>query len=544
MRLERLREKTCDVLFLKRRVVLCYDMPLKRTKFAKRFSYLFNLKSVLFVKTIVFICNCCLKGIIADKISHSKIMNRVEEIKRKFSSESLPIVREIDTGRGKAALLYHPDLTDSELVFRIVEWAENTKLKVCTLDEIRKKCIFIPETQVFGKQEEAITAILGGDAILIFDGVSGYLSLNVRKYDKRSISEPPLATVTHGPREGFIEDLKTNLGLLERRVMNERLVIKKLKVGDITNTDVAVVYIDGIANKDLVDKTVKRIKEIKTDGILDVQYLEPYLEEKPYSIFNQTGRAEKPDIVASKILEGRIAVFVNGTPMVLTLPYLFMESLQSSADYYQRFTYSSFLRVLRFIILMFAILLPGVYIALQKYHFDILPLKFMLTVMTALNGIPFRATAEMLFVILLFEIIRETGIRMPQAVGMAMSIVGALVLGDTAVKAGIVSSPSVMIVALSSLALYTAPDEVGSTTLLRIIFTILGGIGGLYFLLIGTLYLIQYLVGINGNAAPYLAPYAPDVKGDRRDGLIRSNYFDMRGLPHSYPTAKGDLNEN
>lgn len=471
-------------------------------------------------------------------------MKRAKEIKQQFSSESLPIAREIDTGRGKAALLYHPDLTDSELVFRIVEWAENTKIKACTLDEIRKKCIFIPETQIFTEQKEAITAILGGDAILIFDGVSGYLSLNVRKYDKRSITEPPLSTVTHGPREGFIEDLKTNLGLLERRVMNEKLVIKKLKVGDITNTDVAVVYIDGIADKDLVDKTVKRIKSIKMDGVLDVQYLEPYLEEKPYSIFNQTGRAEKPDIVASKILEGRIAVFVNGTPMVLTLPYLFMESLQSSADYYQRFTYSSFLRVLRFITLMFAILLPGIYIALQKYHFDIFPLKFMLTVMTALNGIPFRATVEMLFVILLFEIIRETGIRMPQAVGMAMSIVGALVLGDTAVKAGIVSSPSVMIVALSSLALYTAPDEVGSTTLLRIIFTILGGIGGLYFLLIGALYLIQYLVGINGNAAPYLAPYAPNVNGDRQDGLIRSNFLNMHGLPNSYPTAQGGSNEN
>ena len=241
--------------------------------------------------------------------------------------------------------------------------------------------------------------------------------------------------------------------------------------------------------------------------------------------------------MAAKILEGRVAVLVNGTPVALTLPYLFIESIQSSADYYQRFLYASFLRILRMITLGFAILLPGAYIALQKYHLNIIPLKFMLTVITALSGIPFRETTEMLFVILLFEIIRETGIRMPKAVGMAMSIVGALVLGETAVRAGIVSSPAVMIVALSSLALYTAPDEVDSTTLLRIIFTLLGGIGGIYMLLIGLIFLAQYVVGINGLGAPYLAPFAPYVGKDMQDAAVRDNYLNMRGLPGSFPNA-------
>ena len=271
---------------------------------------------------------------------------------------------------------------------------------------------------------------------------------------------------------------------------------------------------------------------------MDVQYIQPYLEERPFSVFNQVGRAEKPDIVSAKLLEGRIAVFVNGTPMALTVPYLFMESVQSSADYYQRYLYSSFLRILRMITLGLAILLPGIYVALQKFHLSIIPLRFMMTVITALNGIPFRATTEMLFVILLFEIIRETGIRMPKAVGMAMSIVGALVLGETAVRAGIVSSPAVMIVALSSLALYTAPDEVASTTLLRVIFTIIGGLGGIYLLLIGIVYLAQYMVGINGMGAPYLAPFAPFIKHDMHDAVIRDNFLNLNSLPQSFPTAE------
>ena len=242
--------------------------------------------------------------------------------------------------------------------------------------------------------------------------------------------------------------------------------------------------------------------------------------------------------MSAKLLEGRIAVFVNGTPMALTVPYLFMESVQSSADYYQRYLYSSFLRILRMITLGLAILLPGIYVALQKFHLSIIPLRFMMTVITALNGIPFRATTEMLFVILLFEIIRETGIRMPKAVGMAMSIVGALVLGETAVRAGIVSSPAVMIVALSSLALYTAPDEVASTTLLRVIFTIIGGLGGIYLLLIGIVYLAQYMVGINGMGAPYLAPFAPFIKHDMHDAVIRDNFLNLNSLPQSFPTAE------
>lgn len=450
----------------------------------------------------------------------------------------MPVVREIDAKRGAAAMLYNPDLTDPAMCAKAVMWAQAVPGGKITAEEIRKKYVFVAESRVSSDTAEAIDALLDGDAVLFFDEVEGYILLNVRKYDKRSVDEPPLSTVTYGPREGFIEDLKTNLCLLERRIRSPRLAIEKLKIGSVTKTDVAVAYINGIASRELVKRVMRRLESVEADGVMDVQYLQPYLEERPYSVFNQVGRAEKPDIVAAKLLEGRIAVFVNGTPMALTVPYLFMESVQSSADYYQRYLYASFLRILRLITLDFAILLPGIYIALQKFHLSIIPLRFMMTVITALSGIPFRATTEMLFVILLFEIIRETGIRMPKAVGMAMSIVGALVLGETAVRAGIVSSPAVMIVALSSLALYTAPDEVASTTLLRVIFTLLGGLGGIYLLLVGTIYLVQYMVGINGLGAPYLAPFAPLVKNDMKDALVRSNFLDLHSLPRSFPTAE------
>ena len=202
-------------------------------------------------------------------------MQRAKEIENAFSGDDLPMLREISAPRGKAALLYHPDLTDPELCFRIIGWTEKISDKRLSLDEIRKKCIYISETKIADGKDEAIDAILSGDAVLIFDKTPGYLVLNVRKYDKRSITEPPLSTVTYGPREGFIEDLKTNLCLIERRIRSPKTVVRRLKIGSVTKTDVAVVYIDGIADKKIVDKIVSRLSQIDTNGIIDVQYLQP-----------------------------------------------------------------------------------------------------------------------------------------------------------------------------------------------------------------------------------------------------------------------------
>ena len=188
---------------------------------------------------------------------------------------------------------------------------------------------------------------------------------------------------------------------------------------------------------------------------------------------------------------------------------------------------------MRLVSIFFAVLLPGFYVALQEYHYSMIPLRFLITVMTAVNGIPLPPLLEIMFVILLFEVIREASVRMPRAVGMAMSIVGALVLGETAVKAGIISSPAVMITALSSIALYVAPNQEGTLTLLRVAFTALGGLGGMYFMLVGMLYLVLYLCSMGGFGTPYLAPLAPFVPGDLKDSFYRASLLRMNERPKS-----------
>ncbi len=430
-------------------------------------------------------------------------------------------------------MLYNPDLTDSLLTGQIVRALEKCEDKKPTADALLESVVYIAESEVIYDAAEVQKSILGGDAVVIVDGTDGYLICSVKKWDKRAIAEPPTSTVMRGPREGFIEDVKTNLSLIERRLKSPSLAVEKMTIGRLSQTTVALVYLADVAAPEVVNAVRDKLKKIDIDALADSHYIQPYLEERPFSIFHQTGVTEKPDIVTAKLLEGRVAIVVDGSPMVVTVPFMVIEDYQSSEDYYERPSLSTFLRILRLVSIFFAVLLPGFYVALQEYHYSMIPLRFLITVMTAVNGIPLPPLLEIMFVILLFEVIREASVRMPRAVGMAMSIVGALVLGETAVKAGIISSPAVMITALSSIALYVAPNQEGTLTLLRVAFTALGGLGGMYFMLVGMLYLVLYLCSMGGFGTPYLAPLAPFVPGDLKDSFYRASLLRMNERPKS-----------
>lgn len=471
-------------------------------------------------------------------------MKRVNEIISKFATPDILVKRKLEIKKTESAVVYNPDLTDGLLLSELVRALERFDGGKLTVDELLKSVVSIAEAKTTSDEQEVTDALLTGDAVIAVNNVSGFLICTVRKWDKRSIAEPPTSTVMRGPREGFIEDIKTNLSLLERRLKSPAFAVEKLQVGRISNTTVALVYLSNVSDPTLVDSVRKKLKAVDIDALVDSHYIQPLIEERPMSIFHQTGVTEKPDIVMSKLLEGRVAILVDGSPMVVTVPFMLIEDYQSSEDYYERASLATFLRIIRFISVFFSVMLPGLFVALQEFHYSIIPLRFLITVMTAVNGIPLTPLTEILFVILLFEIIREASVRMPRAVGMAMSIVGALVLGDTAVKAGMISSPAVMITALSSIALYTAPNQEGTLTLLRAAFTVLGGLGGLYFLLLGSLYLALYLCSLSGFGVPYLAPFAPLVKEDLKDSIYRVSLLRMNDRPKTIKnvnnTRQGD----
>ena len=447
-----------------------------------------------------------------------------------FASDEIVFRRDFKVEKKNATMLFHPDLTDDKILRSVLIACRKCR-KCSSTDELLTEVLAVSEAETASDGDDAATKILDGDAVIFVEGVSGYVVVTARKWDKRAVSEPPTETVVRGPREGFIEDIKTNITLVEKRLRTRKLSIKRLKVGREGNSSVAVLYLDGIARKEVVDMTVERIKRLDIDVVTDSSYIVPCLEERPQSIFPQVGTAEKPDIVAAKLCSGRVAVLVDGSPIALTVPFFMIEDFHSSEDYYERNSFVTFLRLLRLIALGFAIFLPGLYAACMTYHYEIVPLKLLITVLNSLKGIPFPPMWEMFFVVLLFEIIREASVRMPKTVSTAMSIVGALVLGETAVKAGIISSPGIMVVALSSIALYAVPALVGTSSLLRMLFILIGGVGGMFGLILGSTVLIFYLASINSMDAPYLAPFAPLIKDDLNDGLIKAPLFELNMRP-------------
>lgn len=313
--------------------------------------------------------------------------------------------------------------------------------------------------------------------------------------NERSIIEPPTSSVLFGPREGFVESLDTNLALIQKRLPTKDFVVESLTVGKYTKTKVVLVYLNQIAEKEIVNTVKKRIKQINIDGIIDSSYLVPFLEDKPNSIFKQVGNTERSDVLVAKLLEGRVGILCDGSPIGLTLPFLLIEDLQSPDDYYQKSMRVTMLRFIRLFGVFLSVLLPGIYLSIVLYHYKIIPINLLITLSNATANLPFGPFIEIIFVLLLFEILYEANLRMPKYLGMALSIVGALILGDTAVKAGFVSSPSVMIVAISGISIYTTPNEASQLSLLRFLFTVIGGM----FSLIGINIFLLYLVFSYGN---------------------------------------------
>ena len=441
--------------------------------------------------------------------------------------------RDFTVGKRKAVMLFHPDFTDEMILRAAVRACTATKKSAATLEAVLTEIVTACEAQIVEDDKKATEKILEGDAVIFLDGEKGFVEVAAKKWAMRTVTEPPTETVVRGPREGFIEDFETNITLLEKRLRSPAFAVKKLKIGRSGNTLVGIAYIGGIAEKSLVAHVEAQIQKLDIDAICDSHYLVPLLEENPRSIFPQVGTAEKPDVVAAKLLEGRVAVIVDGSPIVLTVPFFLIEDFHSPEDYYQRSTFATFLRVLRLCALFLAIFLPGLYVAAMTYNYEIVPLKLLITILNALKGIPLPPMWEILLVLFLFEIIREASVRMPKSVSTATSIVGALVLGETAVKAGIISSPGVLIIAVSSLALYVVPALVGTASLLRMLFTVIGGLGGLYGLTLGTAMLVFYLCSLSSGGSPYLAPFAPFIRGDLKDGAVKVPLAKMIERPKS-----------
>jgi len=458
--------------------------------------------------------------------------NNVQTFKEILYSEDITFL-DVDIGDKKAVLIFVNDLiSKSEVGELVLRPASNFK---GSIDEDKFFNLFLsPEKFKRFDSDEIVTDILLGNAVLIADGINFALSFGLKFFEKRAISEPPTSTVLKGPREGFVESLPVNISLMRRRLKSPNLKFENLTVGKYSKTPIALCYVDGIAEKSLIKKLKTKLNAIDIDAVLDASYISKFLGEHKTSIFKQVGNTEKPDILAAKILEGRVAIFVDGSPIALTVPYLLLEDFQSASDYYNSPYSATVARTIRLISVILALFLPSMFVAAELFHLQLIPLSFLLTIVNSIKGIPLSPSYEMFFTLLIFEILNEASVRMPRYVGMVVSIVGGLVLGETAVTAGIISAPTLMIIALSGICLYTVPELEQTFSVLRILFLVIAGAGGGYGLLVAVSIFIIYLISFENYDTPLCAPFSPLIKEDFKDtvykGFIEEHEFRPRSI--------------
>jgi len=476
-----------------------------------------------------------------------KLQDNISKIKDSLGKSADIIIREINLGKDgsiKAGIIYTDGLTDTPSL-------QNFILETLMIDtkvfEMQKKVT--PERNLIGvlkdyamtvgeiteitKFDVLLNDLLSGDTIILIDGYSQGLTISNKQWVERGVTEPTSQTVVRGPREGFSENVRVNTALIRRKVKDPNLWLESKVVGERTKTNVALMYINGIVNDKVVEEVRQRLDRITIDGILESGNIEELIQDAPLSPFPTVFNTERPDIVAAALLEGRVAILVDGTPFVLIVPALFIQFFQSSEDYYQRADIASLIRLLRFFAFIIALLAPALFIAVTTYHQAMLPPALLISLAAQREGVPFPAFIEAMIMEITFEILREAGVRMPRSIGSAMSIVGAFVIGTAAVEAGIISAMMVIVVSITAISSFVAPtyDIAIAVRMLRFAFMAIAATFGLYGITIGLIALILHLCSLRSFGVPYMSPVAPFNISDQKDTFIRLPKWKMFSRP-------------
>ncbi|WP_254776851.1 spore germination protein [Paenibacillus sp. yr247] len=455
-------------------------------------------------------------------------------IKEIFQDCSDVVVREFEIEPNIPALLLFVDgLTNTQLLNDTMKSLMLLGGGETAIDRIVGTILPVSQTQISTNYGDLLVSVLGGDTALLVEGNAKAILLGIRGTEKRSVGEPETETVVRGPKEGFVESIRTNTSMIRRKLKTPRLKMKSMSVGKESNTSLVLCYLDDLAMPSLVEEVVKRLEQIKIDGIFESGMIEELIQDDAYSPFPQIQYTERPDVVASALLQGRVAILVDGTPFALIVPFVFIQVMQASEDYYERFQIGSLLRLLRYIFLFLSLTAPALYVAITTYHQELLPTTLMLSIAAAREAIPFPAVVEAFIMEITFEALREAGIRLPKAVGSAVSILGALVVGQAAVQAGIVSAPIVIVVSVTGIASFTIPRYNGAIAIrmLRFPILIVASVFGFYGIIFCMLILFGHMANLRSFGVPYLSPLGPLSAGDLQDALIRSPLWKMEKRP-------------
>lgn len=485
--------------------------------------------------------NAAQSSSVQDKQLSTDLVTNEQTLKDLFNNCSDFVTRPIYiNGEVKIILFYIDGFTDTKTVDMIFlkpmlfNGLPERLNNIETMEEIVEQQLFAnTPVKSISELKTVVNSLLKGELCVLVEGAAKALIADMKAPEQRSIEEPSTEVSIRGSKDAFTESIRTNTTLIRKRIRSTKLKLEALTIGELSQTDVVIAYIEGLASQSLLQEVQKRLKQIEIDGILASETIEELIEDAPFTPFPQVQNSERPDIVTANLWEGKVAILVDNTPFVLIVPMTFWNGLQAVDDYYERFIYSTFIRVLRYIMFNAAIYLPSLYVALTTYHPKLLPSTLLISIAAAREGTPFPAIIEALIMELVFEGLREAGIRLPKAVGSAVSIVGALVIGQAAVQAGIVSAPMVIIVAATGIASFSIPRyNLGTAIrLVRFPMLLLAGIFGLYGVVLGFIALTIHLVNLRSFGVPYFTPVAPQIPSDLKDVLMREPIWANRFGP-------------
>ncbi|TVY09662.1 spore germination protein [Paenibacillus cremeus] len=402
-----------------------------------------------------------------------------------------------------------------------------------TADEIRTALLINASIKGCSQVEEGISAILSGDTLILIHEIDQALIVSSRGWKDRSVEEPSSENNVRGPRDGFTESIRTNTAHVRRRIRDPLLRFDAVTVGTRTKTDINIAYIQDLVKDGLVEEVKHRLAKIQVDAILESGYIEELIEDAPLSPFNTVQSTERPDKVASALLEGRVAIFTDNTPVVLIVPTLFWQFIQAPDDYYNRYWVGTFFRVVRYFALLISLMLPSIYVMLVSFHHEMIPTSLALTIASGREVVPFPVLLEAILMELAFELMREAGLRMPKPIGQAVSIVGSLIIGQAAVQAGLVSPFMVIVIAITGISSFAIPSYSSSLALRICRFPLLIASGTMGLLGFATMFFILLLhaLSIRSFGESYLAPASPFYQSDQRDTILRVPMWMMDQRP-------------
>lgn len=457
------------------------------------------------------------------------LQENLVKIRQDFDGTNDLVVRRFLLEGNQAVLICMEGMVNIQVVAQgilnpILNSNPNTAVPKEQFAFLRDQVLALSELVQFETLEELYGFIMSGFAAILVNGMAAGLAIGVQGFNFRSVSEPDTEVMQRGSREGFVEVIRINISMIRRRMKTPDLRFEMMKIGKKTKTDVCMCYMRSAVSEEILRNVRERLQSIPLETVLESGYIQPYLEDKPLSLFTGVGTCERPDTLCGKMTEGRIGILVDGTPMALVVPYLFIENFQSMDDYADRPYFSTFTRLLKYIAFFISILLPGLFVAIGTYHQELFPTPMLYNLAAAEASQPFSLMTEALIIHFIYELMREAGLRLPKPIGHAVGIIGGLVIGDAAVKAGLIGAPMIMIVALTAISSFVIPKLYEPIAVLRFLFIIVGGT--LYFLglmLVLTAVVVN-LCAIDPYGIPYSAPISPLRIKSLRDVIVRRGW--------------------